>query len=61
MEDLRQLRAKMNLAGLSRREAAKALYLSYSALNRKLRGELGLTDEERARLLLLTQRKEPMR
>ena len=61
MEDLRGLRAKMNLAGLSRREAAKALYLSYSALNRKLRGELGLTEEERACLLLLIKRKEPTR
>lgn len=61
MEDLRGLRAKMNLAGLSRREAAKALYLSYSALNRKLRGELGLTEEERASLLNLIKRKEPTR
>ena len=61
MEDLRGLRAKMNLAGLSRREAAKALYLSYSTLNRKLRGELSLTEGERACLLLLIKRKEPVR
>lgn len=51
--ELRQLRAAMNRARLSRKEAAAALHLSYSALNRKLRGEIGLTREERELLLSL--------
>ncbi len=54
MEDLR---AQINLSGLSRREAARALYLSTSALNRKLRGEIGMSPEEKEKLLaLLNQR-----
>ena len=52
-EELRLLRARINLSGLTRKEAAKALYLSVSALNRKLRGEIGLTREERDLLLSL--------
>jgi len=56
MKELRDLRARMNLAGLSRKEAARALHLSHSALNRKLRGEIGLTREEVERLLHLTSR-----
>jgi transcriptional regulator with XRE-family HTH domain len=44
--ELRRLRTLMNLAGVSRKEAAGALYLSHSALNRKLRGEISLTMEE---------------
>jgi len=55
-EELRLLRARINLSGLTRKEAAKALYLSVSALNRKLRGDLRLTEEERARLMALTAR-----
>ena len=54
-EELRMLRARINLSGLTRREAAKALYLSVSGLNRKLRGDLPLTEEERARLMALTE------
>ena len=55
-EELRLLRARINLSGLTRKEAAKALYLSVSTLNRKLRGDLRLTEEERARLMALTAR-----
>lgn len=44
--ELRQLRAAMNRARLSRKEAAAALHLSYSALNRKLRGDAPLRPEE---------------
>ncbi|MDI9519617.1 MAG: hypothetical protein QM308_00410 [Bacillota bacterium] len=47
---LQSLRAEINLSGLSRKEAAKGLYLSLSALNRKLRGEIGMTEEEQERL-----------
>lgn len=42
-EELRHLRAQMNLGGITRKQAAKALHLSYSALNRKLRGEIAMT------------------
>ena len=45
-EELRHLRAQMNLGGITRKQAAKALHLSYSALNRKLRGEIAMTREE---------------
>ncbi len=45
-QELRQLRAAMNRACVSRKEAAAALHLSYSAFNRKLRGELPLRPEE---------------
>jgi len=51
--ELRRLRTLMNLAGVSRREAAGALFVSYSALNRKLRGEIGLTPEEALRIEVL--------
>lgn len=47
----RALRALMNLRGVTRREAAAALYLSTSALNRKLRGEIALSPQEREALL----------
>lgn len=45
-EDLRRLRTLLNLHGIHRRQAASALYLSYSAFNRKLRGELPFTPWE---------------
>lgn len=57
-EELRHLRALMNLSGLDRREAARALHLSYSALNRKLRGEIRLTREEAQALRRLSHQKE---
>ena len=40
----------MNRARVSRKEGARALHLSYSAFNRKLRGELPLWPEEARRL-----------
>lgn len=45
-QELRLLRFAMNQARLSRKEAAALLHLSYSALNRKLRGESPLRPEE---------------
>ncbi|MGI6687829.1 MAG: hypothetical protein ACOX6Y_05680 [Christensenellales bacterium] len=45
-QELRQLRMALNRSRLSRREAAAALHLSYSAFNRKLRGEAPLWPEE---------------
>lgn len=44
--ELRHLRAAMNQYHISRKEAAAALHLSYSALSRKLRGEAPLRPEE---------------
>jgi len=49
-QELRQLRADMNRARISRKEGAKALHLSYSVFNRKLRGERPLLPEEARRL-----------
>lgn len=59
-EPLQDLRARLNLSGLTRKEAAQALYLSQSALNRKLRGEIGMSEEEKERLrgLILKRRQE---
>lgn len=45
-QELRQLRMALNRSRLSRKEAAAALHLSYSAFNRKLRGEAPLHPEE---------------
>jgi len=45
-QELRGLRAALNRACLSRRQAAAALHLSYSAFNRKLRGDRPLRPEE---------------
>lgn len=56
-EELRRIRAQMNLSGLNRREAARALHLSYSALNRKLRGEIALTPEEASALREMSLKK----
>ncbi|HSK69924.1 MAG TPA: hypothetical protein VLA21_11745 [Candidatus Limnocylindria bacterium] len=58
-EMLRELRAALSLAGISRREAAKALYLSYTALNRKLRGELPMAREEMDALRKLLEGRGP--
>ncbi|MDD4080056.1 MAG: hypothetical protein PHP02_01410 [Eubacteriales bacterium] len=49
-QELRQLRADMNRARVSRREGAEALHLSYSAFNRKLRGERPLLPQEARQL-----------
>lgn len=54
-QQLRRLRALMNLHGITRKEAAAALYLSTSALNRKLRGEIALTPEEQEALQRLAR------
>ena len=56
-EALRVLRAQINLCSITRREAAHALNLSYSALNRKLRGERHLLPEEAAKLRLLVRQR----
>ena len=56
-ETLRRLRAMMNLHGITRKEAAQAMYLSTSALNRKLRGEIGLTQKEAAALLQMVEKR----
>lgn len=48
---LQTLRALMNLNGITRKEAAAALYLSTSALNRKLRGEITFSLKEQEALL----------
>ena len=56
-EALRVLRAQINLCGITRREAAHALNLSYSALNRKLRGERHLLPEEASKLRLLVRQR----
>ncbi len=44
LEELRELRVLLNLAGISRKEAAQQLFMGYSTLNRKLRGELNMRD-----------------
>ncbi|MHC1787233.1 MAG: hypothetical protein AB9880_09265 [Christensenellales bacterium] len=50
LASLARVAAELALRGISRREAAGRLHLSCSALNKKLRGEAKLSDEE---LLLL--------
>ena len=50
MQDTAELAARMRLWGLSRREAAREVCLSYSAFNRKLR-ENRLSENEYRRLL----------
>lgn len=48
-----RLIAGLALRGISRREAARALHLSESQLNKKLRGQARLYEEERRKLLQL--------
>lgn len=60
-EELADIRARLNLSGISRGEAARALYLSVSGLNRKLRGELGLTRQEKDALLQLCAKRRGQR
>ncbi|NLM85435.1 MAG: hypothetical protein GX171_01940 [Clostridiales bacterium] len=52
---LQALRAALNLSGLSRKEIAARLYLSHSALNRKLRGEISFTQREKEHIFSLAQ------
>ena len=49
-DELREIRVMLNFSGISRHEAAKALYLSRSVLNRKLCGTRSLRQEEKERL-----------
>ena len=44
--ELVQIRALLNLAAISRKEAANHLNLSASGLNKKMRGEIRLTQRE---------------
>ena len=60
-EELADIRARLNLSGISRGEAARALYLSTSGLNRKLRGELRLSAEEKEALLKLCAQRRGQR
>jgi hypothetical protein len=48
--------ARLALRGISRRKAAGALYLSQSALNKKLRGASAMTAQDEERLLALLKR-----
>lgn len=57
-QELRQLRAAMNRACVSRKEAAAALHLSYSAFSRKLRGDSPLRPEEAQALYDLIERED---
>lgn len=45
-----RIAARLALAGVGRRRAAGAAHVSYSALNRKLRGDRALSAHEAARL-----------
>lgn len=54
MQDTAELAARMRLWGLTRREAAREVCLSYSAFNRKLR-ESRLSDSEYQRLSALVE------
>jgi len=54
-EELREYRAMLSLSGVSRKEAAGWLSLAVSTLNRKLRGEIALTQQEKAILMNRTE------
>ncbi len=56
-DKLQALRAEINLSGVSRKEAAQGLYLSLSALNRKLRGEISMSREETEKLRALLKKR----
>lgn len=49
-DDLARVMAQMALRGVSRREAARRLYVSPGALNKKLRGDKPLLTPDRLRL-----------
>ena len=55
MEDLREVRVTLNMSGITRRQAARALHLACSTLNRKLRGEIRLRQEEKEQLYRLAK------
>lgn len=50
------LAAGLALSGISRSQAAKALHLSTSQLNKKLRGRARVYEDERRKLLMLMDR-----
>ena len=54
-EDLREVRVTLNMSGITRRQAARALNLACSTLNRKLRGEIKLRQEETEQLTALAK------
>ena len=54
-EDLREVRVTLNMSGITRRQAARALHLACSTLNRKLRGEIRLRQEEKEQLYRLAK------
>ena len=54
-EDLREVRVTLNMSGIKRRQAARALNLACSTLNRKLRGEIKLRQEEKEQLYRLAK------
>ena len=54
-EDLREVRVTLNMSGIKRRQAARALNLACSTLNRKLRGEIKLRQEEKEQLYKLAK------
>ncbi len=54
-----RLAARLALAGIKRRRAAGATYVSYSALNRKLRGDRPLSAADAQRLNQLAVRGRP--
>lgn len=49
-------RAQLALLGISRRQAARALHLSLSALDKRLKGERGLSAREERLLAALTEK-----
>lgn len=49
-EDPKRVAARLALAGIKRDEAAGAAHVSYSAINRKLRGQRPLSTEDARRL-----------
>lgn len=53
-----RLAAGLQLSGISRKEAAKLLYMSESQLNKKLRGGARLHEEERRALIRLIRERD---
>lgn len=49
--------AQLMLQGISRKEAAEELFLSQSAVNKKLRGQVPFTPQEEAVLRALVERR----
>ncbi|NLD34934.1 MAG: hypothetical protein GX653_08505 [Clostridiales bacterium] len=59
--DENRIAAALALRGISRAQAARALHLSCSALNKKLRGQVPLQPEERLALRRLVTAGEEQR